>query len=305
MSAHCPRSDHDTALEVLETGPLATVQDLGRTGYMDIGVGMSGAADRGSFGLANRLVGNDENAAAVEVTFGGLALRTRRSLVVAVTGAECPVSVDGHGGAMNSTLLLREGSRLHLGAPARGLRSYLAVRGGLDVDSVLGSRATDVLSGLGPEPLRPGTQLPVGTACESLPDIDFAPVKHLPSNDLTLRVVPGPRDDWFDPSALSNLYGEPYTVTSQSNRIGIRLEGAPLTRSRHDELPSEGMVSGAIQVPPSHQPTLFLADHPVTGGYPVIAVVVSDDVAVAAQARPGQTVRFVRTWECGGERGAC
>lgn len=293
MSAH---------LEILETGPLALVQDLGRAGYTDIGVGMSGAADGDSFRLANRLVGNAAAAAAVEVTAGGLTVTAATTLLVAITGAESPISVDGRGAATNSTLLLRTGSVLRIGVPARGLRNYLAVRGGVDVEPVLGSRATDLLSGLGPPQLEPGTVLPVGTPAADLPAIDFAPVPRLPAETMTLRVVPGPRDDWFTSRALTNLLQQPYTVTTQSNRIGIRLHGAPLPRRSGAELPSEGMVSGAIQVPPSELPTLFLADHPVTGGYPVIAVVVSADVDKAAQARPGQTVRFVRTQPCGGDR---
>lgn len=279
-------------LEVLEAGPLATVQDLGRVGYAGIGVGASGAADRGSFRLANRLVGNDPGAAAIEVTFGTFAVRVHQDVTAVVTGATCPVMVDRRGGAMNSTMRLSAGSVLRMGPPVHGLRSYLAVSGGVAVEPVLGSRATDLLSGLGPKPLRPGTNLPVGTASGPLPSIGYAPVADPPGDELVLRVVPGPRDDWFTSAALTNLLTEPYTVTSESNRIGIRLDGPALERSRHDELPSEGMVEGALQVPPSSRPTLFLADHPVTGGYPVIAVVRSSDVDKAAQARPGLRVRF-------------
>jgi biotin-dependent carboxylase-like uncharacterized protein len=286
------KSSPPAALEVLEAGPLATVQDLGRVGYAGIGVGVSGAADRGSLRLANRLVGNKDGAAAVELTFGTFAVRAREDVTIAVTGAICPVTVDSRGGAMKSTLRLRAGSVLRMGPPVRGLRSYLAVSGGIDVEPVLGSRSTDLLSGLGPQALSSGTILLVGAERGPLPSIDFAPVPDPPSDELTLRVVPGPRDDWFDSSALANLLGEPYTVTPESNRIGIRLEGPALPRSHHGELPSEGVVAGALQVPPSGRPTLFLADHPVTGGYPVIAVVVSADVDKAAQARPGLRIRF-------------
>ncbi|GAA4858812.1 5-oxoprolinase subunit C family protein [Saccharopolyspora rosea] len=280
------------ALEVLATGPLATVQDLGRPGLADIGVGRSGAADRGSLRLANRLVGNDEGAAAVEVTLGGLAVRAGADLVVAVTGAPCPVTVAGRGAAANAVLRLPAGAELRLGAPARGLRSYLAVRGGVAVEPVLGSRATDVLAGLGPDPLEPGAVLPVGPAPARFPQVDAAPVAALPADELVLRVAPGPRHDWFTADALTTLLGEAYEVTAQSNRIGMRLDGPALPRARTEELPSEGMVPGALQVPPSARPTLFLADHPVTGGYPVIAVVTAADVDRAAQARPGQRVRF-------------
>src|SRR5699024_10534144 len=227
--------------------------------------------------------------------------RARRPLTVAVAGAECPARIDGRDVATHSTLRLRTGSQLHLGTPPTGVRTYLAVRGGIDVAPVLGSRATDVLAGLGPEPLRPGMQLAVGNGNGDLPQIDFAPVAPIRARTVTLRVVAGPRDDWFTTAAHDRLCGEPYSVTTQSDRVGMRLAGPELTRARTDELPSEGMVTGAIQVPPSGQPTLLLADHPVTGGYPVIAVVVSTDVDHAAQARPGQTIRFVRA-SCPGGR---
>lgn len=193
---------------------------------------------------------------------------------------------------MNAVLRLRSGAELRLGLPERGLRSYLAVRGGIAAEPVLGSRSTDVLAGLGPAELSAGTILPVGPPPHRFPTVEVAPVAPVAEGDVVLEVVPGPRDDWFDESALRNLLTEPYQVTSKSNRIGMRLDGPPLTRSHEGELPSEGVALGSLQVPPSSQPTLFLADHPVTGGYPVLAVVVAADVDKAAQARPGQRVRF-------------
>ncbi|MFC4004232.1 biotin-dependent carboxyltransferase family protein [Prauserella oleivorans] len=279
-------------LEVLATGPLSTIQDLGRPGLAGVGVGVSGAADRASLRLANRLVGNDEGAAAVEVTFGGFAARALRDLTVAVTGAPCPVTVDGRGAGTNAVLRVPAGAELRLGVPERGLRVYVAVRGGIAVEPVLGSRSTDVLAGVGPDPVAPGTVLPVGAPPRRFPVTEFAPVPPLPAGELVLRVVPGPRHDWFTADALRTLLHEPYTVTPESNRVGIRLDGPELARARDEELPSEGMVAGALQVPPSGKPTLFLADHPVTGGYPVIAVVVAADVDKAAQARPGMRLRF-------------
>ncbi|SEG93423.1 biotin-dependent carboxylase uncharacterized domain-containing protein [Saccharopolyspora kobensis] len=283
-----------SCLQVLATGPLATVQDLGRPGLAGIGVGSSGAADSGAFRLANRLVGNDEGAAAIEVTFGGLEVRATRDLTAAVTGAPCPVTVDGRGAAVNSVLRIPAGAVVRLGMPDRGLRSYLAVRGGIAVEPVLGSRATDVLAGLGPEPLAPGAQLPVGPPPQRFPQVDLAPVAACEDGEITLRVAFGPRHDWFTEDALTALVGSSYEVTPDSNRVGMRLSGPALERCRTDELPSEGMVAGALQVPPSARPTLFLADHPVTGGYPVIAVVVAADLDKAAQARPGQRIRFRR-----------
>ncbi|MBE9374639.1 biotin-dependent carboxyltransferase family protein [Saccharopolyspora sp. HNM0983] len=280
------------ALDVLATGPLATVQDAGRPGLADIGVGASGAADRAAYRLANRLVANDPDAAAVEITFGGFTARARGDLTVAVTGAACPVEIDGRGAAVDSVLRVPAGAELRLGAPTAGLRCYLAVRGGIDVEPVLGSRATDLLAGLGPPELQPGSVLPAGRPPAAFPTVDLAPVPAPPEGDVLLHAVAGPRADWFTEQALEALSGSRFEVTAQSNRIGMRLDGPDLPRARTGELPSEGMVPGALQVPPSARPTLFLADHPVTGGYPVIAVLRAADVARAAQVRPGQHLRF-------------
>jgi biotin-dependent carboxylase-like uncharacterized protein len=285
------RSTPPGGIEILRPGPLATVQDLGRPGLAALGVGTSGAADRRSLRLANRLVGNPEGAAAVEITFGGFSARFDRPALVAVTGAPGPLRVGGRAAGMQAPLRVPAGAELHLGPPTSGLRSYLAVRGGVAVPPVLHARATDTLSGLGPPPLRPGTVLPVGTDALAYPTVDLAPQPAYPDEPL-LRVVPGPRDDWFAGDALAALCAEPYQVTSDSDRVGLRLAGTALRRRDTRELPPEAMVDGALQVPPSGQPILFLADHPVTGGYPVVGVVVADDLHLAAQARPGQRIRF-------------
>jgi biotin-dependent carboxylase-like uncharacterized protein len=278
-------------LTVLATGPQATVQDRGRSGFAAIGVPRSGAADGAAAGLANRLVGNEEAAAVVEVTAGGLRLRAERTLLVAVTGAPAPVTVDGRAAPFAAPLTLAPGAVLALGMPPVGLRSYLAVRGGIDVPPVLGSRSTDTLSGLGPAPLAAGNRLPVGGLAAGEPFVDVAAVRP-PSSAPVLRVLPGPRRDWLTPDAWSALTAREWSVTADSNRVGLRLAGPALGRAREDELPSEGLVPGALQVPPDGAPVLFLADHPVTGGYPVLAVVATADLPAAAQLRPGDTVRF-------------
>jgi biotin-dependent carboxylase-like uncharacterized protein len=278
-------------LSVLAPGPLSTVQDRGRPGWASIGVTRSGAADRCSADLANRLVGNDGAAAVLEVTAGGLRVRAGRALLVAVTGAPAPVTVDDRAAPFDAPLTLRAGQVLGLGVPPVGLRSYLAVRGGIGVPPVLGSRSTDTLSGLGPAPLAPGDLLPVGDAAADEPVVDVAPVR-APSSRPVLRVLPGPRRDWLASEAWALLTREDWAVTTDSNRVGLRLDGPRLRRARADELPSEGLVPGAVQVPPDGVPVLFLADHPVTGGYPVLAVVTSDDLPAAAQLRPGDSVRF-------------
>ncbi|WP_369130351.1 biotin-dependent carboxyltransferase family protein [Modestobacter roseus] len=274
------------SLTVLATGPLTTVQDLGRPGQAALGVGRSGVCDRASAALANRLVGNPADAAVLEVTLGGLAVRAGADLLVVTTGARCP------GAPHAAPTVLRRGQELRLGPPASGLRTYLAVRGGITVEPVLGSRSTDVLAGLGPAVLAPGDVLPVGTPADPAPGVDLAPVPDPPDGELTVTALPGPRADWFGDAGWAALTGQAWTVTSESNRVGLRLDGAPLDRLRSGELPSEGMVRGALQVPPSGLPVLFLADHPVTGGYPVIGYVTDADVDRCAQLRPGQQLRL-------------
>jgi biotin-dependent carboxylase-like uncharacterized protein len=276
-------------IEIVRPGPFATIQDLGRPGQAALGVGASGAADRRALRLANRLVGNPEDAAGIEITLGGFVARFDRLARVAVTGAPCESSV-----GMYAPAYLRAGEELRLGTPSAGLRTYLAVAGGIDVPPVLGSRATDTLAGLGPERLREGARLPLGAVRGDPPGVDSAPVAP-PEADPVLRLLPGPRADWFTDDALELLVREPFTVTQDADRVGIRLDGPELERRDPGrELRSEGMVEGALQVPPNGRPVLFLADHPVTGGYPVIAVVEPEDVPAAAQVRPGARVRFRR-----------
>ena len=271
-------------IEVVRAGPLATVQDLGRAGYAHLGVPLSGAADRPSLCLANRLVGNPEDAAGLELTFGGAALRFADPAWIAVTGA--PLGV--RPGTMNAPWHVRAGAVVEFGTPTAGVRTYVAVRGGVEVPAVLGSRSTDLLSGLGPAPLSAGNRLPVGRATGAI-TVDVAPGLE-PEEEPVLRIVAGPRDDWFE--TLAPLGEVTYEVTAQSNRVGVRLAGPALTRRRQGELPSEGMVTGALQVPPNGLPIIFLADHPTTGGYPVAAVLAAADVPRAGQLRPGQRVRF-------------
>ena len=279
-------------LSILQTGPLCTVQDRGRSGHAPIGVGRSGAADILAHDAANRLVGNSSQAATLEVTFGGLALRAEFDTVVAVTGASTECTVDGARQGLYSMITLPAGSILTLAAPTSGLRNYVAVRGGIDAPTVLGSRSTDTLSGIGPEVMRPGTELLVGAEHADWPAADFIPPP-IPTPTLRLRIHYGPRDDWFTARARSTLVQQNWTVSQDSDRVGIRLDGAePLPRAVAGELPSEGMVPGGLQVPPEAKPVLFLADHPVTGGYPVIAVVASGSIPQAAQLRPGDTVQF-------------
>jgi biotin-dependent carboxylase-like uncharacterized protein len=285
-------------LTITATGPLATVQDaVGRPGRADLGVGVSGAADRAALRRANRLVGNDEAAAGLEATFGGLRVSVTTTTVVALTGAPAPMTVGGRPGDPHRPVVVPAGAEVVLGTPPSGLRSYLAVRGGIAVEPVLGSRATDTVAGLGPPVLEAGTELPIGAPPSSpVPGIDVAPEAGLAA-EVTLGVVPGPRDDWFTDAALTAFLRSAWTVTEDANRVGFRLDGPELARTAERdgaELPSEGVIRGSVQVPPSGRPTVFLADHPVTGGYPVIGVVLDADTDRAGQLRPGATVRFRR-----------
>lgn len=285
-------ADHRRAERVLlveQPGPLALLQDLGRPGQAHLGVSPSGAADRSAHRLANRLVGNREDAVTIEVTLGGLVLRAAATTFVAVTGAPTQLRLSGRPTSSHCTVALRPGDRLAVEAPARGLRSYLAVRGGIVAPATLGSCSRDVLVGLGPEPLRAGDLLAVGRPAGPLPDTDLAPTSP-PAT--TLRLLPGPRRDWFDHQAWSKLLGTPWTVASELDRVAVRLQGERLERREQSELPSEGLIRGAVQVPASGQPLIFLTDHPVTGGYPVIAVVTERSCDLAAQLRPGDAVRF-------------
>lgn len=283
-------------IEVVEPGPLALVQDLGRRGHLAVGVGRAGAADVSSYLSGGRLLGNPAGLGALEATFGGLRLRARGDLLVCLTGARAPAEVDGRPVPYAAPFTVRDGQELCLRMPLSGLRTYVSFRGGLAVPEILGSRATDTMSGLGPEPLRQGQVLEVGAAWVDFPHVDLAPLPSPPSGPVELAVLPGPRQDWFArPQRLAECE---WSVSGRSDRKGIRLDGEPIERHeawRDVELPSEGMVRGAIQVPPNGLPVLFLNDHPVTGGYPVIGVVRTADVDRAAQLQPGQKLRF--RWE--------
>jgi len=282
---------------VLSPGPLALLEDLGRPGLAHLGVSDSGAADRRAHLLANRLLANPGTCATIEITLGGFSARFHGGGVhIAVTGADAQPALDGIRFGLNSVQHVREGQVLTLGVPGRGLRSYLGIRGGIAVEPVLGSRSFDTLSGIGPPPLRSGDLLPLGNPAPDFPELDQAPVATVAGGPVELRVIAGPRTDWFDdPDALART---DWVASEQSDRVGVRLRPCgtrdrPLTtRWPERQLPSEGALRGAIQVPPNGQPVILGPDHPVTGGYPVIGVVADADTDALAQLRPGQPVRL-------------
>ncbi|MDQ0866875.1 5-oxoprolinase subunit B/C family protein [Arthrobacter globiformis] len=304
-----------SGLRVLAPGIHSLIQDLGRQGHSALGVSAAGALDRASLRRANRLVGNAPSAAAIETVSGGLRVQAVGDQVLAVAGAPSiltvvtpsasPDAADTgeiqNGDSQNrqrtvpvaAPFALLDGEILTIGVPDAGFRSYIAIRGGVDAPPVLGSRSTDTMSGIGPKPLAAGQLLPSGGAAESgvvgSPEIQ----PDYPHGGVTvLDIVPGPRADWFDQAAIDSLCSQDWTVKPESNRVGMRLQGTPLQRSRTGELPSEGTVAGAIQMPPEGLPVLFLADHPITGGYPVIGVVVDHQLDLAAQVPIGGSIRF-------------
>jgi KipI family sensor histidine kinase inhibitor len=291
-------------LEVISTGMRSLLQDLGRPGFANLGVCASGALDQPSARQANRLVGNEASQAVIENLCGGLVLRARADQVLAVTGARVNLAIgpSGRRPLQDAPFVLLDGETLTLGVTTTGLHAYIAVRGGIGIEPELGSRSTDTMSGLGPSALVAGSVLPVcrPTCGHIVGEAETSTLRLSPGKAAVLRITAGPRDDWFGPAGLNRLTDQEWLCSSASDRIGLRLELpanrtdlAPLERIREGELQSEGTVAGALQVPPSGLPVLFLADHPVTGGYPVIAVVVPEDLPVAAQLPPGTSVRFL------------
>ncbi|KYH46059.1 biotin-dependent carboxyltransferase family protein [Branchiibius sp. NY16-3462-2] len=278
------------ALRVIAVGPQALIEDLGRTGHLGIGVAPSGAIDGPSLRAANRVLGNPESAAGVEILLGGVELQADSPVVVVVTGAPAPVTVDGNPAPFGEPLTLGAESTLTIGRPTSGLRSYLAVRGGIEVTETLGSRSTDTSSGLGPTPVQPGDRLVIGPAPSE--PVNGDPIPPLLSGPVHLTAYLGPRDDLLTKSAKTQLTQSVWRVSNHTDRIGVRLDGPPLALNHTGELSSAPILAGAIQVPPSGQPIVFLNDHPTTGGYPIVACVRREDLPGLGQARPGETVRI-------------
>ncbi len=294
-----PRGDPMPARGLLvgATGMQSLVEDLGRPGRAAIGVTRSGAADRGALRLANRLVGNPEGAAGVENAGGGLALTAEGEHVLAVAGGRAELTIAAPDGRWRTVdpgrpFALDDGEVLEIGPVTAGLRVVVAVRGGLAVPEVLGSRSTDTLARLGPQPLAPGAVLPVGPPPRAAVGAP-GPLPAVPDGSVptVLRVTPGPDADFFPGDAVDLLVGASWEVTTNSDRVGVRLTGARIERG-DGEIRSQALVPGAIQVPPSGEPVVFLVDHPTTGGYPILAVVAEEHLDRLAQIPLGSVIRF-------------
>lgn len=292
------------SLMILHAGPSALIQDLGRPGHAAVGVTGSGGADRAAAALALRCVGTDPAAAVLEILLGGLVLMTDAPAVVAVTGARAELVVVDRSGsrrtaATGEVLMLEAGSTLEIGRSTTGVRSYLAVRGGIEVPLVLGSRSRDTLSGLGPAPVVTGDALQVGDSVVG----PWASNWHAGAmgdasvsggRAVELGVIPGPRDDLF-PAEAWDVLAQTGHVSGHADRVGVRIDpSTPVPRIARGEIPSEGMVRGAVQIPADGSPVVFGPDHPVTGGYPVIGVLTSRSADAICQLLPGVPVRFRR-----------
>ncbi|MBZ8176966.1 allophanate hydrolase subunit 2 family protein [Corynebacterium poyangense] len=286
------------------TGPQMLYQDLGRPGLASLGVSSSGSFDRLSAARANHALGNHPSAPVIEILSGGCELEALSPTSLVITGTDASVAIQrSHGSvidtATNTIMDVATGDRIFLDHSSYGMRAYLGIRGGFEVQPQLSSCSFDTLSQIGPPPLQPGDILHRGTAIAEeawWPALRTLPVlwRRVPTEKL--KVIPGPREEWFSPEALTLFYSQAYTVSSESNRVGLRLHGEnPLRRRRTSEMMSEGMVRGSIQIPPNGQPVVFGPDYPVTGGYPVIAVLTSRACDRSGQLCPGDVVQFVRT----------
>ena len=280
------------SLLVVDPGHLTLVQDAGRPGLGAQGVGPAGAFDRGAMRQVHALLGDPPEAAVLEVLAGGLKLRAEADHRLAVTGGIGPVHVDGEHVEHGRAFVARAGQEVVVGPVGLGLRAYVGVAGGVEVDPVLGSRSADTMSGLGPPRVAAGDVFEVGTPAHPA-EVEDVPAL-LTSGATTVSAIPGPRDDWFTDDAVRAFFSAEWTVSARSDRIGVRLEGPSLGRHVTDELPSEPCVRGSVQVVSAGTPVVLGPDHPVTGGYPVIAVVLDDHVDRLAQVRPGEIVRFTR-----------
>ena len=284
-------------IRVLDAGPLplTTVQDLGRPGQLCYGIPPSGPMDREAFVIANRLVGNADGAAGLECALVGPRVEAGTGCAVAVTGADMPVSVNGEPRARWSTIHLRPGDQLKLGPARAGVRTYVAFSGGIDVPTVLGSRATYArgrLGGLEGRALRKGDAFALFPAALPPARRVLAPPDPEPGADLTVPVVLGPEADRFTDEGIATFLGHPYEMLQQSDRMGARLSGRRIAHARGHDIVSNGIALGSVQVPGDGQPIVLLVDRQSAGGYTKIATVCSFEIGRLAQVKPGRHVRF-------------
>lgn len=283
------------SVKIIIPGPLTTIQDRGRLGFAARGFSPSGAADEESLLLANLLVGNTFEAAAFEMTLGGLGVQITEACVIALTGAKMKLHINGNPAESYKAIRMNKGDYLYCEAAKEGCRAYLAVSGGLDVPVVLGSRSTSLklkLGGFEGQKLKPGDLIPVGKQ----PMLTNIEKRRLSQPDfpkeVTLRAVRGPQDDMFSEGEIQKLISSVYTVSPTSDRMGIRFTGEKLAVQKGVDIISDGIVNGSVQIPKDGTPILLIADHQTTGGYAKPVTVISVDLPKAAQLTPGCKVHF-------------
>ncbi len=282
-----------SALLALDPGPLATVQDLGRFGYQRFGVSPAGAMDAVALRVANLLVGNPPDAAAIEFTLGGGTWRVEaESCRLAVAGGAFPLGIDGRPATAWRSHTLARGARIGIAGAPDAARGYLAVAGGFALEPVLGSLSTHLRSGIGGRAIRAGDALPLALAQAPAGNDLALDRADLPARRQPIRVILGPQDDYFEPAAIETFLAGDYTLTHESDRMGYRLAGPPIEHRLGADIVSDGIVTGSIQVPGSRRPILLLADRQTAGGYPKIATVIGADLSAAGQLRPGDGIRF-------------
>jgi biotin-dependent carboxylase-like uncharacterized protein len=287
-------------LEILKPGLLTLIEDLGRWGYQRYGVSACGAMDLFSHRVANRLVGNDEREATLECTVVGPRIKALSNTIVACTGADLNLHIDGHTAPMWTSVEVSEGSVVSFGAYRSGCRTYIAIHGGIAVREVLGSRSTHLATRLGGQE---GRALQAGDVLctDAKPPSQRARRMLLPraipafESGPVVRVLLGPNEDFFRADSIERFFSEGYRISQNSDRMGIRLEGKPLRYRASTDIVSDSVPFGAVQVPPNGQPIILMADRPTTGGYPKIAHVITADSPQVAQLKPGDHIRFTRS----------
>ena len=283
-------------MTILSPGPLTTVQDDGRYGYMNTGFSPGGAMDQKSMHLANLLVGNKMNEGVLEMTAAGICAAFSCDCVIALTGADMTAQLNGDSIPLNESVPVKKGDELKLGMAKDGLRTYLAVAGGFDLSPVMGSLSTNLkckLGGFQGRKLQAGDELFLKKSVSSFEkrQISIPPVS---AGTLDIHVMLGPQDDYFTDKGVADFFSTEYTVTAQSDRMGIRLDGKSVESRDGVDIISDGIVTGSVQIPAAGTPIIMMADRQTTGGYAKIATVIFSDLGLLAQAKPGTKIRFHR-----------
>lgn len=284
-------------IKIIKAGILTTIQDMGRYGYQETGMAVSGVMDTRSTSIANILVGNDENEGAIEVTMMGPTIEFTADNIIAVTGGDLSAKLDGTDFPRYQAVLVKAGQTLSFMAPKAGSRAYIAFAGGLDVPVVMGSKSTNLKSkigGLDGRKLENGDEIGFTAPKTSLPNMEKrkVAVPDFSAKEHELRVVLGPQDDYFPQSSIDVFFNNEYTISNEYDRMGCRMQGPVIKHKIGGDIITDGISFGAVQVPSHGNPIVMMADHQTTGGYTKIGNVISVDLPILAQCMPGHKIRF-------------